>query len=229
MRIMNSTTSEYTKVRPCDIIYGGAINPDRGIFISMDERPKMRTPLEHIEKIAIVQERLIKFTRENLKRHDATHLNAAHTKSPPTLYAEGSYVLLQYPGHTPSRTKPPMAGPFKVLKNEGNSHYLLQDLVDKKERRVHVSRMKVYLFDTTFTNPREVAARDQDEVLVEAILNHRGNFIRKSELIFLVRWVGYTAEFDQWIPSTNNLRRNDKLHTTLQDIGKGSMIPKEFR
>ena len=110
----------------------------------MDERPEMRTPIEHIEQMTVVQERLMKFARENLKRHDAAHLAAASTKSLPTIYVEGSYVLFQYPGRPSSRTKPPMEGPFKVIKDEGNSHYLLQDLVDKKERRVHISRMKEY-------------------------------------------------------------------------------------
>ena len=120
MRIMNTTTSDYIKVRPCDILYGGAINPDRGIFIPMDERPEMRTPIEHIQKMTLVQERLMKFAREDLKRHDATHLAAAHTMSSPTLYAEGSYVLLQYPRRPPLRTKPLIEGPFKVMKDEGN-------------------------------------------------------------------------------------------------------------
>ena len=52
MRTTNTIPSEYTKVRPCDLLYGGAVNPDRGIFIPMDERPEMRTPLEHIEKMS---------------------------------------------------------------------------------------------------------------------------------------------------------------------------------
>ena len=74
----------------------------------MDEKPETRTPLEHIEKMSIVQERLIKLARENLQRHDATHLQAANMKSPPALYSEGSYVLLEYPGNPPSQTKSPM-------------------------------------------------------------------------------------------------------------------------
>ena len=88
--------------------------------------------------------------------------------------------------------------------------------------------MKKYFFNSAFTSPQGVAARDRDEFFVEAILGHRGNFNRKSELEFLVRWVGYTAEFHQWIPWTN-LRRNDRLHTYLQSIGKESMIPREYR
>ena len=87
-----------------------------------------------------------------------------------------------------------MEGHFKVLRNLGNSHYLLKDLVDKKERRVHVSRMKKYLFNSAFTSPQGVEARDLDEFFVEAFLNHRGNF-----------------------------------NTYLHDIGKDSVIPKEFR
>ena len=159
MRIMNTTTSELTKVRPCDLLYGGTVNPDRGIFLPMDERPEIRTPVEHIEKMAFVQERLIKFVRENLRRHDATHLQAANNRPPPTPYSAGSYVILQ-PSNPSTRTKPLMEGPLQVIKYLGNSHYLLKDLVDKKERTVHVSRMKRYFFDSKFTTPQGVAARD---------------------------------------------------------------------
>ena len=85
--------------------------------------------------------------------------------------------------------------------------------------------MKEYLFDTAFTAPQEVAARDRDEYLVEAILDHSGNFNRKAELTFLFRWVGYAADFDQRILWAN-LRHNDRFHTYLQDKGMRSQIPK---
>ena len=88
--------------------------------------------------------------------------------------------------------------------------------------------MKKYRFNSAFTSPQGVAARDRDEFLVEAILNHRGNFNRKSELEFLVKWVGYEAEYNEWIP-WSNLRRTNRLHTYLRDIGKESMIPRDFR
>ena len=88
--------------------------------------------------------------------------------------------------------------------------------------------MKKYRFNSAFTSPQGVAVRDRDEFLVEAILNHRGNFKIKSELEFLVKWVGYEAEYNEWIP-WSNLRRTSRLHTYLHDIGKDSVIPKEFR
>ena len=33
MRIMNTTTSELTKLRPCDLLYSKSVNPDRGIIM----------------------------------------------------------------------------------------------------------------------------------------------------------------------------------------------------
>ena len=227
MRIMNTTTSELTKVRPCDLLYCGSVNPDRGIFMPMDERTELRTPDEHLERMAIVQERLFKLARDGLHRHDATYLQAANNRPPPTSYAESSYVILQ-PSNPPTRTKTPMEGHLQVIKYLGNSHYLLKDLIFKKERKVHISRMKKYRFNSAFTSPQGVAARDRDEFLVEAILDHRGNFNRKSELEVLVKWVGYETEYNEWIP-WSNLRRTDRLHTYLHDIGKDSVIPREFR
>ena len=121
-----------------------------------------------------------------------------------------------------------MEGPLQVIKYLGNSYYLLKDLTHKKERTVHVSRMKKYLANSAFTSPQGVTARDRDEFFVEAILDHRGNFNRKSELEVLVKWAGYTTEYNEWIPWAN-LRRTEKLHTYLNDIDKDSVIPKEFR
>ena len=224
---MNTTTSELTKVRPCDLLYCKVVNPDRGIVLPKDERPKLRTPDEYMQRMAIVQERLFKLARDNLKRHDDTHLQAAENRPPPTEYAIESYVILK-PSNPPTRTKTPMEGPLQVIKYLGNSHYLLKDLTHKKERTVHVSRMKKYLANSAFTSPQGVAARDRDEFFVEAILHHRGNFNRKSELEFLVKWAGYTTEYNEWIP-WSNLRRTEKLHTYLHDIDKDSVIPKEFR
>ena len=62
----------------------------------VNERTKLRTPDEHLERMAKVQERLFKLARDRLHRHDATHLQAANNRPPPTSYAEGSYVILEH-------------------------------------------------------------------------------------------------------------------------------------
>ena len=152
MRIMN------TKVRPCELLYRTGVDPDRGIIIPLDERKESRTTDEYIQKMADVEEKLFKLARDTLKRHDAKHLQDADDR-PHLPYAVDSYVLLK-PSDTPSRTQTPMEGPLQVVKHLGNSHYLLKDLVHKKERTVHVSRMKKYLFDNAFTSPQGVAERD---------------------------------------------------------------------
>ena len=95
MRIMNTTTSEYTKVRPCELLYCTGVDPDRGIIIPLDERKESRTTDEYMQKMADVEETLFKLARDRLHRHDATHLQAANNRPPPTSYAEGLYVILE--------------------------------------------------------------------------------------------------------------------------------------
>ena len=49
------------------------VNPDKGIFMPMDEIRELQSPDEHMQRMAIVQERLFKLARDNLKRHDDTN------------------------------------------------------------------------------------------------------------------------------------------------------------
>ena len=51
-------------------------------------------------------------------------------------------------------------------------------------------------------DPAAVAAADNDEWLVEAIIDHRGprNGRPKRALEFRVRWQGFGANADTWLP-----------------------------
>ena len=46
----------------------------------------------------------------------------------------------------------------------------------------------------------DAALRDKDEFVVEAILDHRGTPAKKSQMDFLVHWLGYPSSEDSWIP-----------------------------
>ena len=50
--------------------------------------------------------------------------------------------------------------------------------------------MKPFLYDPAITNPLDVASHDYMEFFVEAILDHTGNIKRKTDLKFLVSWLG---------------------------------------
>ena len=56
-----------------------------------------------------------------------------------------------------------------------NSRYTLLDLITGKDRDLHVSGMKPFVFDSAIVDPMDVARRDYMEYFVDKILQHRGN------------------------------------------------------
>jgi Chromo (CHRromatin Organisation MOdifier) domain len=81
-----------------------------------------------------------------------------------------------------------------------NSRYLLYDLITHKEKVYHVPDMKPFVYDPTVTTPLDVARRDYMEFFVETIIDHRGNAKRKTDLEFLVSWLGYDGRDNSWEP-----------------------------
>jgi hypothetical protein len=63
---------------------------------------------------------------------------------------------------------------MKVISNKG-SEYILLDLITKKEKHIHVTRIKEFLFAPSRLDPTDIARRDCLEFFVESIIAHRGN------------------------------------------------------
>ena len=49
----------------------------------------------------------------------------------------------------------------------------------------------------------QIAAKEQEEFLVEEIVAHGGNNNLKSTLKFRVRWLGFDSSSDSWEPWKN--------------------------
>ena len=66
---------------------------------------------------------------------------------------------------------------------------------------------------------------------VEAVLDHVGDPPpngKKSEMEFLVKFLGYDEEYNLWLPWAE-LRDNRALHHYLRDNRMRSLIPNKFR
>ena len=113
---------------------------------------------------------------------------------------------------------------MRVISNKG-AEYLLLDLVQNKQISVHISRLKRCEYDPRHVDPMAIAAKDYEEDEVEAILQHRGSPKRKSDMDFLVRWLGYDETEDLWLP-WSALRNNTALHQYLRDNNMEKLIPK---
>jgi len=74
-----------------------------------------------------------------------------------------------------------------------------------------------------------VAFKDIGEFGVESIVEHLGDPKRKSEMDFLVRWMGYDDSHNVWLPWAS-LRSNPKLHEYLtRGQGLQRLTPKDHR
>ena len=74
-----------------------------------------------------------------------------------------------------------------------NSCYKLLDLVTHKEKD-----MKPFLYDSTVTDPLDVARRDHMEFFVESVIDMKGDPNRKTSLEFLVKWLNYDDKHNTW-------------------------------
>jgi hypothetical protein len=147
-------------------------------------------------------------------------------------FPDGSFVLVEYYNPfrkgPPSKLKPFLRGPVKVVNSIGDK-YTIQDLLSMKLETVHLSRLREFEGTLSEEQARELAIRDSDQFIVEKVLRHFGNPNgRKDQLFFEVKWLGYEKTTrEPW----SNLRKTEGLHDYLRnhpDKDVKKLLPKEF-
>jgi len=226
-RILNAAYSDHTKISSSQLLFGNALNLDRGLFLPPVERPDIQLPLtDHISKMLRLHDEIMATAREVLKSSDERHMASFPTK--PTQFLADSYVLVKYrTGKAPTRLHTNWKGPLRVVGNNQSEYYLL-DLITGKEKSYHVSDVKQFHFDPLTTDPLDIARRDYLEFIVESILDMTGDIKRKASLKFLVKWLGYDNSYNSWEP-WSNVRDTEQLHVYLRANNMGYYIPKKFK
>ena len=99
-----------------------------------------------------------------------------------------------------------------------------------KEERVHVTNMRMFLFDATTVDPQEVATRDDvSSFVVESIVAHVGHPSRRSEMDFRVRWRDYPdPNDDYWLPY-KEISHLDAAREYFWENNLRTLIPKKLR
>ena len=221
MRILNTTKNIITGIAPAQLIFGNVIDLDEGILLPRSERPLFESLSDASADMIRTQDELCAKSAELRRQADEIHIQSQVTNV--QTFADGTHVLVRYTDRPPTRLHTPWAGPFKVLGHE-NSEYRLFDLVSKKEKLIHVTRIKEFIFNPLDVNPQDIARRDVLEYYVESILEHRGNPRRVSSLQFLVKWLNYTTKYNTW-ESWSNLRLVGPLHDYLRANKMAKIIP----
>jgi hypothetical protein len=248
-RIMNSTVHSSTGVSPAQLLFGNAVNLDRGIFLpaenetsSNNKRDNKKSSLSKwIDTMLSQQMTLLRIAAEIQEQKDIDHLREVGPDHPSrtervsalTEFPVNSYVLVQYPHNSyggalqgrPTKLHSYWKGPMRVVNQVGNK-VVLHNLVSDKLEEHHVTALKQFRHYHKFDTPLAVACRDDQNFIVEAIRAHSGDVNRKSTLDFLVKWEGLSDDYNRWIP-WKELRNNPKLHAYLIDNGLRKLVPKE--
>jgi transposase InsO family protein len=227
-RILNSAFSDHTKVSASQLLFGNAINLDRGLFLPPLERPIQDQPLSAtVSKMLHLQDEVMKTAREVLKITDDLHL-ASFPERKPTEHLPNAFVLVKYrKGSPPTRLHTSWKGPLQVVSNMG-SEYLLLDLITNKVKPYHITDMKPFRYDALKTDPLDIARKDYLEFFIEKILEMEGDKKKVSTFSFLVKWLGYDETYNSWEP-WKNVRDTDKVHDYLRANNMGKFIPKKFQ
>ena len=208
-RIHNNSIIATIGYAPTEIVMSKAVMTDPGIFDK--EKITMEKQLdqfdEFMKKNISMQEDVIAAAQKNQRQHTADHIRNSNP-SAITQYVPGDYVLLAWPvtrfapNGRPSRLDPIYRGPYKIIAGQDDRYKLLDIVHGKQLPDKHVSMLKRFYYDSSRTNPIEVAMQDkQDVFLVEEITDHVGNFSRRKTLQFKVKWLGYKEI--TWEPWTN--------------------------
>ena len=236
-RIMNASINESTGVSPSQLMYGNAIDLDRNLFhFRLPSTVTQSSYSEWANDMLATQKRLLAFAEANLIYKDQKHM--AQPTEQPTVFPVGTYVLLAPP---PSNMKKgpenklgtPLAGPYRVEAHQGAAYSLRNLVTNRLMPDVHIKRLQPFLYDPLETSPEKVALGDisnkGDQLyVVEAVLDHKGDFSKKKTLEFLVKWEGYDEDDNSWL-TWRNLINNACLHAYMKANNLQKHIPKQFR
>jgi hypothetical protein len=231
-RILNAAYCDRTRTSASQMLFGNAINLDRGLFLPPLERPAQGQPLsDHMSKKLQFQDEVMTKARSILQQSDDLH-NPFKSIVIKAAYLQGSYVLVKYRNSSdlypaPTRFHTFWKGPLRVISNV-LSEYLLLDLIPNKEKPYHVSDMKPFIFDPLNVNPTDIARRDYLEFFIEKILEMAGDVKKVSTFDFKVKWLGYDDTYNLWLP-WKDLREATILLSYLRAKNVNNLAPKQFK
>jgi hypothetical protein len=244
-RIMNAEIHLSTGVSPAQIMFGNSIDLDRMILTPPPVAPvtsPLRTrscgtaprqapgePLlsEWMGKMLRNQTLLIKLAQDDLDARDYKHISSNRLIGPRTDFPAGSYVLMSPPEGKSTKLSSPWHGPYRVV-TSFNDTLTIQNLVNHKDRKVHIKQVKPFDYDPVSMDPKTIALRDYQEFEIDKIINHTGDPKHRTQMTFLVRWLGYTESDDIWV-DWNELKGTEQLHLYLSEHNMKQLLPRNLR
>ena len=217
-RIMNSSIHAATGFTPASLMFGNAIDIDKGFLFpnKLESNPEVPYTLWSAQRLS-AHSTLLDVARQNLTERDEVHMLTYPTGR--SDFDINSYVLVEHRQNNlrrgpSSKLLPFLKGPLRVLAKADNT-YTLQDIVTMRTYEYHIKNLRVFNFDPNSQNPLTYALKDDGTMYqVDYISKHKGDPKKgKNQLQFLVHWVGYDeSTWEPW----SHVRRNIKLHEYLR-------------
>jgi transposase InsO family protein len=227
-RIINSSVNSSIGVTPAQIIFGNSIDLDRGFFVPhlgdhvfpITGETQIEPPTRlstYTAKLLSAQSAIFKIARDNLHaKEDKHNINYDRAR---THYPNNSFVLIEYVNKfrrgPPSKLQPFLKGPLRVVNSLGST-YTLENLITRRVKDYHVTRIHPFLFDPTTQDPLTYAIRDDHVYVVERVSNIRGDLKKLKSIQVYVHWLGYGEDSNSWEPWAN-LRTNSALHNYVRN------------
>ncbi len=248
-RIMNASVHTVTGYSPAALLFGKAVDLNRGIFPespagSLGRGEETSLPMlgvdsgveffsSWVSQRNHMQLQVLEASAELQRVELERHLQSV-APDEVTVFSDGTWVLV-LPRDNPlvgrRRTGDKLSafwdGPMPVVSHEGNA-YTLHDTVEDKQVVRHVTELKPFLFDPARVDPRDVARIDRREFLIETIVGHRGDVRYKSTLEFEVKWAGYSDDYNLWV-AWKQLLHTAQLREYLTRVGLIKLLPKALR
>jgi hypothetical protein len=101
-----------------------------------------------------------------------------------------------------------------------------KNLANSKLEDFKVTDLRPFRYDPQRIDPHEIATKDKELYLVEAIQKHLGTPAKRTQMTFFVKWQGYDElSWEPW----DSLKNNIILHNYLREHKLERLIPKQFR
>jgi len=230
-RIINSSVDSSIGVSPSQLLFGNAIDLDRGILTPFENVDPDGRPLSAWSSALLDAQRVVmEFASTNQQEKDKMHMENNNNELL-TEFPIGSFVLVLNHGAR-NKLQTFLKGPLKVKESKG-AHYYLENLVTGKIETYHCTQLRQFIYDPDNVDPVNVANSDEFCTVVDKIISHtpvRDNYRgqRVSEMKFTVRWKNLPAEYDRELP-WKELRNNPALHSYLNSNRMASLVPREHR
>jgi hypothetical protein len=226
-RIMNRLYRWYLGCSPNDLVYLVPPNVDRGLFEPFRPYEEvLPVTTTFMNELKTAYEAMLDATSQ-LVYAEQLQLEKQVGATDITEFKPDDLVLLKYPTQAPSKLHDRLAGPYRVLKRDGNLVYI-KDLTCQRVLERDVS------FLIPFRHPEglqeqdlvAIAAQDLGETAVLAILSHRGDPKKRTTLEFQVQWSDLDVSWEPW-ETVKKLALLDEYIRSTSDTALRKLLPKQ--